>query len=126
MWESSTAPQGSKKNKKKRKKSKKKKQPEVEDDNTGQVDIIQKEVDQIAQIMVSNIDKMLDRGDALDDLMVSVEDLEAQAKGFQVVAKQVKKKEMWKYRKQTIILTIIVILILGGIAGVVLLILKPW
>ncbi|XP_071498015.1 uncharacterized protein [Diadema antillarum] len=97
--ESSTAPQGSKKNKKKRKKSKKKKQPEVEDDNTGQVDIIQKEVDQIAQIMVSNIDKMLDRGDALDDLMVSVEDLEAQAKGFQVVAKQVKKKEMWKYRK---------------------------
>ncbi|XP_041472275.1 vesicle-associated membrane protein 5-like [Lytechinus variegatus] len=107
-------------NRKKNKKKKGKKR------NDGNIDDLQQDVDQVAEIMVTNIDKLLERGDKLEDLMENAEDLEAQAKGFQVVTKKVKENEKWKYRKTKICLALIIFFILIAVVAIILLIVKPW
>nr|XP_054761711.1 vesicle-associated membrane protein 8-like [Lytechinus pictus]XP_054761712.1 vesicle-associated membrane protein 8-like [Lytechinus pictus]XP_054762203.1 vesicle-associated membrane protein 8-like [Lytechinus pictus] len=111
---------GKKENDKKKKKKKGKKR------NDSNIDDLQQDVDQVTEIMVFNIDKLLERGDKLDDLMENAEDLEAQAKGFQVVTKKVKENEKWKYRKTKICLALIIIFILIAIVAIILLVIKPW
>ncbi|XP_071955959.1 vesicle-associated membrane protein 8-like [Antedon mediterranea] len=84
---------------------------------------LQKDVDQVTDIMQENIEKILERGDKLDDLSKHADDLEQNSAGFKKTAVKVRKKMWWKNTKYMILLTVIVLLI---ILIIVLAAWRPW
>ncbi|KAI8969662.1 synaptobrevin-domain-containing protein [Pilobolus umbonatus] len=78
---------------------------------------IQQQVDEVVNIMQGNIDKVLQRGERLDDLRGKTEDLEATAKHFRRGANQVRKRMWWKDLKWKIIIGVTILVILGIIIG---------
>ncbi|XP_071488018.1 vesicle-associated membrane protein 7-like [Diadema antillarum] len=85
------------------------------------VAVLQNQVDEVKDIMTQNIDKVLSRGEKLDDLLVKTEDLEASARTFQKTASKVRKKMWWQNTRMKIILVIVVLIV---ILAVVLIALK--
>ncbi|XP_072165690.1 vesicle-associated membrane protein 7-like [Diadema setosum] len=85
------------------------------------VAVLQNQVDEVKDIMTQNIDKVLSRGEKLDDLLVKTEDLEASARTFQKTASKVRKKMWWQNTRMQIILVIVVLIV---ILAVVLIALK--
>lgn len=81
------------------------------------------EVDEVAGIMKVNIDKLLDRGEKLEDLERNAENLNFKAMSFQTTAKKVKTKYWWKNVKFWVLLLLIVLLI---VAILVIFLLQPW
>ncbi|MBN3308137.1 VA727 protein, partial [Amia calva] len=79
---------------------------------------IQVQVNDVKGILKDNIDKVLDRGEKLDDLIDKTEDLQAtdgvfpQADTFQKTATRVSRKMWWKNTKMIIIIVVIVVIIL--------------
>ncbi|XP_072048072.1 vesicle-associated membrane protein 3-like [Amphiura filiformis] len=83
----------------------------------------QAEVDEVAGIMKVSIDKLLDRGEKLDDLLENAEGLQFKAMTFKSTAKQVKQKYWWKNAKLWVLIIVIFLLIVGII---VIAALQPW
>ncbi|XP_066567611.1 uncharacterized protein LOC136755110 [Amia ocellicauda] len=73
---------------------------------------IQVQVNDVKGILKDNIDKVLDRGEKLDDLIDKTEDLQATADTFQKTATRVSRKMWWKNTKMIIIIVVIVVIIL--------------
>ncbi|XP_038047270.1 vesicle-associated membrane protein 3-like [Patiria miniata] len=84
---------------------------------------LQAEVDEVAVILHTNVDKLLERGEKLDDLMDHSDDLMAQASSFKTTSKQIKAHYKWKNRLYKVIGVIVVLLI---IAVIVVCIIRPW
>ncbi|XP_064631577.1 vesicle-associated membrane protein 7-like [Lineus longissimus] len=78
---------------------------------------LQSQVDEVKGIMTQNIEKVLQRGEGLDDLMGKTEDLEASSTRFATTAKKVRRKMWWKNMKMklciggTVLIVIIIIVI---------------
>lgn len=78
---------------------------------------VQKETDEVAGIMHQNVDKMLERGEALGDLNKKTEDLQVSSNQFAKHSAAVKKKLWWKNVKMGIIVaSVLLVLIIGGVA----------
>ena len=86
---------------------------------------LQSEVNQVKDVMTDNIDKILKRGDALDDLADRTNQLESTAIQFNVQAKKIKRKMWWKNTKMMIILVGVILVILAVIATVIALKVSP-
>jgi len=69
------------------------------------------QVSEVKSILTQNIEKVLERGERLDDLMAKTEDLEAGALQFRTTGRRVARKMWWKNIKMMLILGIVV----GGI-----------
>ncbi|KAF7723321.1 hypothetical protein EC973_002118 [Apophysomyces ossiformis] len=78
---------------------------------------VQKQVDEVVNIMQENIDKVMQRGERLDDLRGKTEDLQATAGHFRRGANQVRKRMWWKDLKWKIIIAVTILAILGIIIG---------
>ncbi|KAG2208425.1 hypothetical protein INT46_009626 [Mucor plumbeus] len=78
---------------------------------------VQQQVDEVVGIMQENIDKVMQRGERLDDLRGKTEDLQATAGHFKRGANQVRKRMWWKDLKWKIIIALTIIVILGVIIG---------
>ncbi|CAH1246883.1 vesicle-associated membrane protein 7-like [Branchiostoma lanceolatum] len=77
-----------------------------------QLSMLQSQVNEVTGVMSQNIEKVLARGDRLDDLMEKTDDLEASADTFKKTARRVKKKYFWKNAKMMIILSVVVLVVL--------------
>ncbi|XP_035668868.1 vesicle-associated membrane protein 7-like [Branchiostoma floridae] len=77
-----------------------------------QLSMLQSQVDEVKGVMSQNIEKVLARGDRLDNLMEKTDELEASADTFKKTARRVKKKYFWKNAKMMIILSVVVLVVL--------------
>ncbi|KAI9322540.1 synaptobrevin-domain-containing protein [Dichotomocladium elegans] len=78
---------------------------------------VQAQVDEVVNIMQDNIDKVMQRGERLDDLRGKTEDLQSTAHHFRRGANQVRKRMWWKDLKWKIIIAVTILVILGIIIG---------
>lgn len=100
--------------------------PNIHPTSTGSssnLDHVQGQVNEVKVILKDNINKVLERGDRLDDLIGKTDDLQASADSFQRTSNRVARKYWWKNIKMMIIIgvvvLIIVILIILAATGVI-------
>ncbi len=89
--------------------------------NTNNFTQLQGQVNDVKDVMTENIDKILKRGDKLEDLVDKTNDLESSAIQFNVTAKKVKRKMWWKNLKMMFILGMVILIILAVIITVLVL-----
>ncbi|XP_012943839.1 vesicle-associated membrane protein 4 [Aplysia californica] len=91
--------------------------------NTGQlrsdrkVSQLQNQVDDVVDIMKSNVNKVIERGDRLEDLQDKSESLSSNSDMFRSRAKSLQRNMWWKNCRMRIILAVIVIIIIGIIVA---------
>ena len=71
---------------------------------------IQAKVEEVKVVMVRNVQKIIERGDRLEDLQERSENLEMHADQFRVTATRVRKKMWWQNMKMKLIIAAIVLL----------------
>ena len=80
------------------------------DPKNDKIQKIKSEIGQVTQIMSENIDKMLERGDKIDNLVEKTENLEAQSHEFKSGATTLKRKMWWKRFMMTCAIILVVLL----------------
>ncbi|XP_026153036.1 vesicle-associated membrane protein 8 isoform X4 [Mastacembelus armatus] len=75
------------------------------------LDHVQGQVNEVKVILKDNINKVLERGDRLDDLIGKTDDLQASADSFQRTSTRVARKYWWKNIKMMILIGGIVLVI---------------
>ncbi|XP_060687894.1 vesicle-associated membrane protein 8 [Hemiscyllium ocellatum] len=65
---------------------------------------LQGQVNDVKGIMSQNIEKVLERGEKLDDLIIKTDDLQASADTFQKTSTKIARKMWWKNTKMIIII----------------------
>ncbi|MBN3300201.1 VAMP8 protein, partial [Amia calva] len=73
---------------------------------------LQSEVDGVKDIMTKNVERILERGERLDELMGKTEDLQAGAQNFKHTSTKVARSYWWKNVKMIAIIVIVVIIII--------------
>ncbi|XP_062268886.1 vesicle-associated membrane protein 8 isoform X2 [Platichthys flesus] len=81
------------------------------DGSTAKFDQVQGQVNEVKVILTDNINKVLERGDRLDELVRKTDDMQASADSFQKTSTRVARKYWWKNIKLMIIIGIIVLII---------------
>ncbi|XP_017295710.1 vesicle-associated membrane protein 8 isoform X2 [Kryptolebias marmoratus] len=80
--------------------------------SSGKLDQVQSQVNEVKVILKDNINKVLERGDRIDDLIGKTDDLQASADSFQRTSTRVARKYWWKNVKMMIIIGVIVVIVL--------------
>ncbi|KAM8871799.1 vesicle-associated membrane protein 8 [Synchiropus splendidus] len=75
------------------------------------LDHVQGQVNEVKVILSDNINKVLERGDRLDDLIGKTDDLQATADSFQRTSTRVARKFWWKNIKMMILIGVVVLII---------------
>ncbi|XP_059404304.1 vesicle-associated membrane protein 8-like [Carassius carassius] len=75
------------------------------------VKALQSQVDGVKDIMTQNVDRILARGERLDDLMDKSEDLQAGAQNFKHTSQKVARAYWWKNVKLIVVIIVIVLII---------------
>ncbi|XP_012671434.2 vesicle-associated membrane protein 8-like [Clupea harengus] len=73
---------------------------------------LSEQVDGVKNIMTQNVDRILARGERLDDLMDKSEDLQAGAQNFKQTSQKVARSYWWKNVKIVVVIIVIVIIII--------------
>lgn len=73
---------------------------------------VQDQVNDVKVILKDNINKVLERGEKLDDLIDKTDDLRATADSFQRTSTRVARKYWWKNIKMMVIIGVIVAIII--------------
>uniref|UniRef100_A0A4W3HMR9 Si:ch73-234b20.5 n=1 Tax=Callorhinchus milii TaxID=7868 RepID=A0A4W3HMR9_CALMI len=84
----------------------------VVDPNPDKLSDLQDQVDDVSGIMRQNIDKVLERGEKLDDLIVKTDDLQATADSFQKTSTKIARKMWWKNTKMMVIILVITAIVI--------------
>ncbi|XP_029371612.1 vesicle-associated membrane protein 8 isoform X2 [Echeneis naucrates] len=80
--------------------------------SAGKLDQVQGQVNEVKVILKDNINKVLERGDRLDDLIGKTDDLQASADSFQRTSTRVARKYWWKNIKLMVIIGIVLLIII--------------
>ncbi|XP_042562986.1 synaptobrevin homolog 1-like [Clupea harengus] len=80
--------------------------------SSSKVNQMQDQVNDVKVILKDNINKVLERGERLDDLIDKTDDLQATADSFQKTSTRVARKYWWKNTKMMIIIGVIVAIII--------------
>ncbi|MCI4388389.1 hypothetical protein PGIGA_G00085350 [Pangasianodon gigas] len=72
---------------------------------------VQEQVNDVKVILKDNINKVLERGERLDDLIEKTDDLQVTADSFQKTSARVSRKYWWKNTKMMIIIGVVVFII---------------
>ncbi|GAA6073548.1 vesicle-associated membrane protein 8 isoform X1 [Tachysurus ichikawai] len=78
---------------------------------TDQVKSLQSQVDGVKDIMTQNVERILARGERLDDLMDKSEDLQAGAQNFKHTSQKVARAYWWKNVKLIVVMVVLVALV---------------
>jgi len=73
---------------------------------------LQSQVNEVKDVMIKNVDKVLERGENLNVLLSKTSDLEESASIFQNTSRKVHRKMKWKNYKMIIIIVSIILVIL--------------
>ncbi|CAH1794407.1 unnamed protein product [Owenia fusiformis] len=84
------------------------------------VSTLQKQVDDVKGVMTQNIEKVLDRGERLDDLLDKTTDLEANSATFRKTARRVHRKMWCANMKMNICIAVIAIIVILVITLIIL------
>ncbi|XP_075266519.1 LOW QUALITY PROTEIN: vesicle-associated membrane protein 8 [Salarias fasciatus] len=87
-------------------------QPNAATASPSRLDGVQGQVNEVKVILKDNINKVLERGDRLDDLIGKTDDLQATADSFQRTSTRVARKYWWKNIKMMILIGVVVLIIL--------------
>lgn len=79
--------------------------------SSAKLDQVQGQVNEVKVILKDNINKVLERGDRLDDLIGKTDDLQASADSFQRTSTRVARKYWWKNIKMMILIGVVVLII---------------
>ncbi|CAG5867719.1 unnamed protein product [Menidia menidia] len=79
---------------------------------SAKMDQVQSQVNEVKVILKDNINKVLERGDRLDELIGKTDDLQASADSFQRTSTRVARKYWWKNVKMMIIIGVVVLIVL--------------
>lgn len=85
-----------------------------------QLTALQNQVGEVTGIMRQNVEKVLERGDKLDDLMDKTDDLQASSNTFKVTSTKLSRKMLWKNRRMMIILAVVTIIVITVIVLIIL------
>ncbi|XP_037548191.1 vesicle-associated membrane protein 8 isoform X2 [Nematolebias whitei] len=80
--------------------------------SSGKFDQVQSQVNEVKVILKDNINKVLERGDRLDDLIGKTDELQDSANSFQRTSTRVARKYWWKNVKMMIIIGVVVLIVL--------------
>uniref|UniRef100_A0A3P9H1X7 Si:ch73-234b20.5 n=1 Tax=Oryzias latipes TaxID=8090 RepID=A0A3P9H1X7_ORYLA len=80
--------------------------------SSGKLDQVQSQVNEVKDILKDNIDKVLERGDRLNELIDKTDDLQASADSFQKTSTRVARKYWWKNIKLMIIIGVVLLVVL--------------
>ncbi|XP_004074536.1 vesicle-associated membrane protein 8-like isoform X2 [Oryzias latipes] len=80
--------------------------------SSGKLDQVQSQVNEVKDILKDNIDKVLERGDRLNELIDKTDDLQASADSFQRTSTRVARKYWWKNIKLMIIIGVVLLVVL--------------
>ena len=75
------------------------------------VDAVRQKVDAVKQTMSSNIDKVLERGERLDDVAAKSETMRDQAATFRAKGRQLRRQLWWQNAKWTALLVVVCLLV---------------
>ncbi|KAG7489767.1 hypothetical protein JOB18_020056 [Solea senegalensis] len=81
--------------------------PESQD----KVQSLRDQVDGVKDIMTHNVERILARGERLDDLMDKSEDLQAGAQHFKQTSQKVARSYWWKNVKLVVVIVVVVLII---------------
>ncbi|XP_029019492.1 vesicle-associated membrane protein 8 [Betta splendens] len=76
------------------------------------VQSLRNQVDGVKNIMTENVDRILARGERLDDLMGKTKDLQAGAQHFKQTSVKVARSYWWKNVKLIVLIIVIVVIII--------------
>ncbi|XP_066513924.1 vesicle-associated membrane protein 8 [Hoplias malabaricus] len=76
------------------------------------VKTLKSQVDGVKDIMTQNVDRILARGERLDDLMDKSEDLQAGAQNFKHTSQKVARAYWWKNVKLIMLIIVVVVVII--------------
>ncbi|EDO43738.1 predicted protein [Nematostella vectensis] len=74
---------------------------------------VQREVDEVKDVMTKNIEKVLERGERIDILMDKAETLDNSAQTFQRHSSRLRKKMWWQNTRMCIILIFVLLIIIA-------------
>ncbi|XP_032241231.2 vesicle-associated membrane protein 8 isoform X2 [Nematostella vectensis] len=74
---------------------------------------VQREVDEVKDVMTKNIEKVLERGERIDILMDKAETLDNSAQTFQRHSSRLRKKMWWQNTRMCIILIFVLLIIVA-------------
>lgn len=80
-------------------------------DNT-KIHTVRSQVDEVVDIMQTNVGKVLERGERLEDLQYKSDSLSSNAQTFRVKAQGLRRQMWWKECRMRILLAVIVTIIL--------------
>jgi len=80
---------------------------------------LRQQVNDVSDVMRQNVNKVIERGEKLEDLQERSEILEATSNQFQQQATRVKKKMWWQNFKMKIILAVVIIVIIAVLVVVI-------
>ncbi|XP_044054044.1 vesicle-associated membrane protein 8 [Siniperca chuatsi] len=75
------------------------------------VQVLKEQVDGVKNIMTQNVDRILARGERLDDLMDKSEGLQAGAQHFKQTSQKVARSYWWKNVKLIVVIVVVVLII---------------
>ncbi|XP_069022269.1 vesicle-associated membrane protein 8-like [Embiotoca jacksoni] len=84
---------------------------EPEPEPKDKVQTLKDQVDGVKDIMTQNVDRILARGERLDDLMGKSEDLQAGAQHFKQTSQKVARTYWWKNVKMIVLIVVVVLII---------------
>eukprot|EP00106_Octopus_bimaculoides_P022712 XP_014790154.1 PREDICTED: vesicle-associated membrane protein 4-like isoform X2 [Octopus bimaculoides] len=80
---------------------------------------LNEQVNEVTRLLKTNVEKIVEHGDRLDNLQTRSEKLEDCSVHFQRSATNVRRSMCWKNAKATLILGFVILLLLGIIVGVI-------
>jgi len=79
---------------------------------TDKIAKVREEINQVKDVMIKNIDKVLERGEKIELLVDKTEVLDQHAFKFKKTSKKLARAMWWKYVKFTVILVIILAIVI--------------
>uniref|UniRef100_K1RKI5 Synaptobrevin n=1 Tax=Magallana gigas TaxID=29159 RepID=K1RKI5_MAGGI len=90
------------------------------------LDDLDGEVSEVTSLLKDNVDKVLRRGDKLDDIQQKADDLESSSIQFKKRSTDLRRKMCCSNIRMTLILILVVVVIIAVIVVIVLMTVKPW
>jgi len=96
-------------------KSLKKLVTDANDPANDKISVLKNKIEEVQEVMIINIDKLIQRGKDLEDLVQVTDEMNVEAEGFLTGAKKVRNSNLRKWILYIIILVLILAIILGVI-----------
>ncbi|KAK7477195.1 hypothetical protein BaRGS_00031580 [Batillaria attramentaria] len=93
---------------------------------TDNLDRLESDVSEVTHLLKENVEKVVQRGEKIDDLQTRSEELQAGASHFNRRAGQVRRRMCWQNCRMTCIIALVIFIIIAVIVTIILVELKPW